>query len=87
MIKRVLTNQDEQIIRRASKLLSRAQFGKARKLLQLFGLSDHTNGLIIEQMRKKHPERKEEITPFQTKNWGRTENACPGRCLTRNYGI
>ena len=58
------SERDEQLVRRACELLSRAQFGKARKLLQSNGLGDHMDEAIIEQMRKKHPERKEEITPL-----------------------
>jgi hypothetical protein len=48
-------------LRRACELLSRGQFGRARKYLQSYGLGDHYDELILEQMKTKHPARKGDI--------------------------
>lgn len=57
-------------ISKAADLLTRFQYSKARQYLQSNGLGGHNNREIIEQMRRKHPWRKEEIDPLSDGIWG-----------------
>jgi hypothetical protein len=46
-------------IRKAGNLIGQFQLRKARQHLQSYGLGDHTDNDIIQQLRQKHPMRKE----------------------------
>ena len=46
-------------IRKAGNLIGQFQLSKARQHLQSYGLGDHTDNDIIQQLRQKHPMRKE----------------------------
>ena len=50
-------------VRKVCDLLSRFQCNKARKQVTSNGLEDINNDRIVQQMRRKHPHRKKEITP------------------------
>jgi hypothetical protein len=51
-------------IRKAGDLIGRFQLGKARRHLQSNGLGYHTDDNIIQQLDRKHPTRKEAMTPL-----------------------
>ena len=55
---------DENRVRRAADLMSRHKYGKARKEMLNNGLANKDDPRVVEQMKVKHPARKEEMTPL-----------------------
>ena len=56
--------EDKKKVRKICDHLTKFQSSLAWKLAQSNGLGDHTNPEIIEQMKRKHPTHKKEITPL-----------------------
>ncbi len=51
-------------IRKAADLVSRFRLSKARQFLQSNGLAKHDDPRIVQQLSRKHPNRKEDMTPL-----------------------
>ena len=62
----------ENTINQVHEFLTKLQCGRARKRAMSNGIGDHTDPIIIEQMKRKHPARKSPITPLTNEELRRT---------------
>ena len=75
------SNSNEANIRKSADLLFRLQCSKAQKLLQLNGLRDYLDKVIVEQMTWKHPTRKTPISPLSDEKSQATRKGIGGKVL------